>query len=153
MLSIALASFVIGLQSQAAIAEYPEQPKTWTIEYPFVIDASVAGYYNCLQSEEVIAGEGYTFEGQHRKAVESCEKKGKQAQKDANAILAKSGRYPAMTPEKVTLVFETLRKIHIERGRDIDVQIAQDLAGNPYADQIQTSASQNDPSVGEDEGL
>lgn len=138
MFSTLLASLLIAQQSaQAVVSEFPDQPKTWTIDYPFLIDDYVADYFNCLQSQEVFSGREHTFEGEHRKAVTTCAKRGERAEKQANALLAETGRHPDMTPEKVAEVFVTLRTIHIERGRDLDAQIAMGLGGNPYAEQIQ----------------
>lgn len=133
MIGLVLASVLFAQETGAAIvAVKPEDPTTWSLEYPALIEPYIADYYNCLKSRELFVGDGITFEIQHRDAIPQCTKMEVRSFAAANAALAKRGRSGSATPQDVAGFFETIRKIHIARGKDLDVQLAMGLGGDPY---------------------
>ena len=135
-------AMVLSLQSvdQGVVAVRPEDPQTWTLEYPVIIRPLVREYYNCLQSGVKIIDGKSDFESQHRADIPRCAKRGEQLLADAKMIIARSKRPGQASDAELENVFETLRQIHIERGRDIDEQ---------FAMRLKDSARYQDPQVGE----
>jgi hypothetical protein len=112
---------------QGVVAIRPDAPQTWALEYPIIIRPYVTDYYDCLKlGTKYIDGKS-DFEGQHRLDIPRCAKKGDRLLADAKARIARSKKPDQMTDQEVDMVFETIRQIHIARGRDIDLQVAMRL--------------------------
>ncbi|MDA7787640.1 hypothetical protein N8940_00215 [Sphingomonadaceae bacterium] len=136
MLSLVFATLMLGQQgSGTATAIKPDKPTTWSLEYPYMIEPYIDDYYGCLKSRELFAGDDRSFEEQHRGAIPQCAKQEARAVKEANEKLASRGRSAETTPEDVAGYFETIRQIHIARGRDLDAQLLMRINGDPYAAQ------------------
>lgn len=118
------AILLLALQTtgETDVAVLPDDPETWVLEYPRIIEGDVDAYYGCLRSRNVYVGntEGGVFEVQHREHVPMCAAQLQKSVKAANALLAKRKHYEAFTPERIAAVFKTIEYIHISRGRDLD---------------------------------
>ncbi len=128
ILATLIAPFTL-LQSagEAAIAIKNDNPETWTVEYPRLIQPFVQDYRRCLAiTDRRIAGKA-DFEAQHAGDVTRCTKARTKAIAEANAVLA--GAKTTLSPEQVDTLFDNIGKIHIARGRDLDLQFNARLAG------------------------
>ena len=118
---------------------------------PYVDD-----YRRCLNMVTRVIGDGTTFESQHRADIPRCSEAAAEAQAASEAVLTKMGRGEELNPDYVPAVFDTIRYIHIERGRDLDIHIRTRLASNPmYRDDVQmvpspeaTSETAPEPTTG-----
>lgn len=127
----AAALMLVAQQSGAAVlAEYPDDPESWTLEYPNAIGGFVEDYYNCLRSGEYVIGDGRGFEAQYREDIPRCGKLAAEMEASANARLAEKGAAAATTREDVAVIFETARRIHVARGRSLDETIRTRLAAD-----------------------
>lgn len=136
MIGLFFASLLFSQEAGTkVVAVLPDDPTSWTLEYPYMIAPYIDDYYNCLKSRELFAGDERSFETQHRDAILQCSKVEVRSESEANAILARRGRSAATTPDDVAGFFATIRMIHIARGKDIDDQLAMGLGGDPYAPQ------------------
>jgi len=136
MLNLVFATLMLGQQAGATVtAIQPDKPTTWSLEYPYMIEPYIGDYYSCLKSRELFAGNDRSFEEQHRSAIPQCAKLEARVSKEANEVLNRRGRAEETTPEDVAGYFETIRQIHIARGRDIDAQLFMQINGDPYAPQ------------------
>ncbi len=90
----------------------------------------VREYYNCLQSGVKVIGGGENFEIQHRVDILRCAGVEMRLVAESNTVLARAGREDETTPADVAAIFETIRRIHIERGRDLDDQVKVRLAAS-----------------------
>ena len=115
---------MLQASAQVGVAIHPDNPETWVVEYPAVIVPYVDGYYNCLRSGGYEYGGGKNFETQHRADLPRCAEKGATLEQEANERLARSAVGKTTPPDKVASVFETIRAIHIARGRDLDKTLA-----------------------------
>jgi hypothetical protein len=121
MLTTLIASiFALQTTGEALVAVKNDDPETWTVEYPLLIKPQVAGYRRCLAvTDRRIAGKA-DFEAQHAGDVTRCAKARETAIAEANAALA--GAKTTMSPEEVDLLFTNIGRIHVARGRDLDLQ-------------------------------
>ena len=123
-------SVVLAMAMQAAgttaIAIDPDDPQTWVLEYPLVIEEDIAEYTGCLRSQMLTApGDKLPeFEAQHRLHIPLCSKQRAKAIGRANSTLDRLGNYSEFTPDWVERTFQTIEVIHIERGRDIDNRLS-----------------------------
>jgi len=114
--------FVLQAVGQAPVAIENDNPETWTLEYPQLIQPFVADYRRCLGNYlSRITGEA-NFEQQHREAVGACSADFETAQKGANDLLAGRERYAEYSPQNVRILFDRIGLIHIARGADLDSQ-------------------------------
>ena len=128
MIAVLLAP-LLALQSagEAAVAIKNDNPETWSVEYPRLIQAQVIDYRRCLAvTDRRIAGKA-DFESQHAADLARCAERRAAAIAEANAMLA--GAKTAMTPQEVEQLFTNIGKIHVARGRDLDKQFTQRMAG------------------------
>ncbi|MXO96874.1 hypothetical protein GRI34_10655 [Erythrobacter aquimaris] len=116
--------------SEAVSAEYPENSETWALEYPSLIGAFVDDYYSCLKSGNYIVGDGSGFADQYRGDIQRCAKQAVKLEKGANDRLSQRGRTDEASPEQVAEIFETVRRIHVARGTDLDALIAAGLSNH-----------------------
>lgn len=118
------AILLLALQTtgETAVAVLPDDPETWVVEYPRIIEDDVDAYYGCLRSRNVSVGneDGGVFEVQHRAHVPMCAQQLEKSVNSAVALLEGRKHYEAFTPQKIAAVFKTLEYIHISRGRDLD---------------------------------
>ncbi len=129
MIIAALIAPILALQStgEAVIAIKNDNPETWTVEYPRLIQPQVADYRRCLAvTNRRIAGKA-DFETQHAGDVTRCVQVRDLAITQSNAMLA--GAKTTMSPEEVDRLFDNIGKIHVARGRDLDQQFTSRLAG------------------------
>jgi len=120
----ALAIMALAQQAGGSIeAVYPDDPTTWTLEYPVRIQPQVSAYYNCLRSGSYVVGGDNTFEAQYREDLPRCAKKGMALQSEANTALARNDEAEATPPEEVEYIFDRARRIHIARGQSLDLAI------------------------------
>jgi len=132
--------FLLSLQAsgETALAVKPDAPKTWAVEYPVMISPYIDDYRGCLNGGIRTIGDDVDFEVQHRSDIPRCSRVADVSMNEANAVLAKRNRDNQTTPADVVTVFETIRLIHVERGRDLDSQVRMRLAANPvYRDDVQ----------------
>jgi hypothetical protein len=120
---------LLALQAvgEAAIAIKNDNPETWTVEYPRLIQPYVQDYRRCLKvTNRTVTGVA-NFEAQHAADLPRCAERRAKAVADSNAELA--GAKTAMTPEEVEQLFTNIGRIHIARGADLDKQFRQRMAG------------------------
>ena len=120
---------LLALQSvgEAVVAIKNDNPETWSVEYPRLIQPYVQDYRRCLAvTNRTVTGVA-NFEAQHAADLPRCAERRAKAVADSNAALA--GAKTAMTPEEVDQLFANIGRIHIARGADLDKQFRQRLAG------------------------
>ncbi|MDP5103928.1 MAG: hypothetical protein NWP98_08385 [Erythrobacter sp.] len=112
---------------EAAVAIKNDNPETWSVEYPRLIQPQVADYRRCLGvTNRRIAGRA-DFETQHAADLTRCAAVRAAATTQANAAFV--GAKTAMTPAEVEQLFANIGSIHVARGRDLDSQFTARLAG------------------------
>lgn len=129
MIIATLVAPLLALQSagESAVAIKNDNPETWTVEYPRLIQPYVADYRRCLAvTNRRIAGKA-DFEAQHTGDVSRCAEVKAKAIAQSNADLA--GAKTTMSPEEVGRLFDNIGKIHVARGRDLDQQFVSRMAG------------------------
>jgi hypothetical protein len=125
----ALIAPLLALQSvgEAVVAIKNDNPETWTVEYPRLIQPYVQDYRRCLKvTNRTVTGIA-NFEAQHAADLPRCAEQQAKAVADSNAALA--GAKTAMTPQEVEQLFANIGRIHIARGADLDKQFRQRMAG------------------------
>lgn len=131
ILATSLAALLLAQQSsQAVVAEYPDEPETWALEYPSLIGAFVQDYYGCLKGGNYVVGDGRGFAEQYKLDIPRCDKNGIELQRLANERLADRQKGGETTPEDVSRIFETVRRIHVARGADLDKMVGIGLASS-----------------------
>jgi len=121
MIGLALMMLAMPQTSGEGVAAVTSgQSKTWTLEYPYVIDPYVGDYYDCLKGGHYVIGDGRNFEEQHRGDIPRCETAATTLAAQAEARLARSRANGYTDNYDVGAIFNTVRQIHIERGRDLD---------------------------------
>jgi hypothetical protein len=119
--------FALQSAGESAIAIKNDNPETWSVEYPRLIQPQVANYRRCLAvTNRRIAGKA-DFETQHSADLARCAERRAKAIAEANANLA--GAKTTMAPEEVEQLFTNIGRIHVARGRDLDQQFTARLAG------------------------
>ncbi|TAD73248.1 MAG: hypothetical protein EAY70_12465 [Sphingomonadales bacterium] len=129
MIAAILLAPLLALQSagETAVAIRNDNPETWTVEYPRLIQPYVADYRRCLAvTNRRIAGKA-DFESQHAADVARCAAAQAQAIAESNDVLA--GAKTTLSPEEVDRLFDNIGRIHVARGRDLDQQFVSRLAG------------------------
>ena len=124
-----LITAMIALQAtgEVLVAVKNDDPETWTVEYPLLIKPQVASYRRCLAvTDRRIAGKA-DFEAQHAGDVTRCTKARETAITEANAALA--GAKTTLSPEEVEHLFTNIGRIHVARGRDLDLQFNARMVG------------------------
>ena len=127
-----IASLIAPLLALQATGEFAlaiknDNPETWSVEYPRLIQPQVADYRRCLGvTNRRIAGRA-DFEMQHAADLSRCAVTRDAATTQANAALA--GAKTTMSPQEVEQLFTNIGKIHVARGRDLDQQFTARLAG------------------------
>ena len=122
---------------QAPVAIENDNPETWTLEYPRLVQPFVEDYRRCLGNYTIrITGEA-NFEQQHRAAVGACQEEFETSQQGANTVLAGRERYAEYSAQDVRAMFNRIGLIHIARGADLDnqltfVQRSQQVAVDEY---------------------
>lgn len=125
----ALLAPILALQStgEAVIAIKNDNPETWSVEYPRLIQPQVADYRRCLAvTNRNIAGKA-DFETQHAADLARCAERRAKAITESNALL--DGAKTTLSPAEVDRLFANIGKIHVARGRDLDQQFTSRLAG------------------------
>lgn len=129
MIAAAILAPLLALQAtgEAIVAIKNDNPETWTVEYPRLIQPYVTEYRRCLTvANRRIAGKA-DFEVQHTGDVTRCAEARAKAIAQSNADLA--GAKTTLSPEEVDRLFDNIGKIHVARGRDLDQQFNSRLAG------------------------
>lgn len=128
ILAIILAPLLtLQASGEAVIAIKNDNPETWTVEYPRLIQPYVADYRRCLTvANRRIAGTA-DFERQHGADLTRCADVKAKAIAASNADLA--GAKTTLSPEAVDTLFDNIGKIHVARGRDLDQQFTSRMAG------------------------
>jgi hypothetical protein len=125
----ALIAPLLALQStgEALVAIKNDDPETWSVEYPRLIQPHVADYRRCLGvTDRRIAGKA-DFEAQHAADLARCAPRRAKAVAAANAALV--GAKTTLSPEQIEQLFTNIGKIHVARGRDLDLQFTSRIAG------------------------
>lgn len=120
---------LLALQSagEAAVAITNDNPETWSVEYPRLIQPQVVDYRRCLRvTDRRIAGKA-DFAAQHAADLARCADRRAVAIAQANAAFV--GAKTAMTPAEVEQLFTIIGRIHVARGADLDAQFTSRLAG------------------------
>ncbi|WP_298470854.1 hypothetical protein [uncultured Erythrobacter sp.] len=127
MISTAIA-LIMSLQGvgTTAVAIRNDDPETWTVEYPRVIQPYVADYRGCLTFGMRYVTGVADFEEQHRSDVPRCEQV--RAQSIAISINTFADAKTKLTEAQLEELFDDIGKIHIQRGRDLDEQFAMRIA-------------------------
>jgi len=115
----------LALQGAPASAKVikNDNPETWSVEYPRLIQPMVLEYRTCLNvADRRVTGEA-NFEAQHRTDVPRCEKVKAKAIAEANAAM--DGAKNAIGRGEVDQLFTNISLIHVARGRDLDDQFKQ----------------------------
>lgn len=113
---------------QTAVAIKNDTPETWTLEYPRIIQPFVEDYRRCLRTQNRLVTGRPDFEEQHRADLPRCVETLEEAQAEATRITSGRTGYEAFTSDNVRQIFETIGRIHIARGADLDAQFTQNLA-------------------------
>jgi hypothetical protein len=148
MSMIAALSVLMAAQTaEAVIAVRADDPETWVLEYPFAVEPYVNDYYNCLKSRNHVIGNGMGFADQHQGDVPKCAEVRGEALELAREVLERRGPIEGFDADRMNAVFDTIEFVHIERGRDLDRQIALRLGQPPthYADRSDSSAEAANP--------
>jgi len=125
----ALLAPLLALQSvgEAVVAVKNDNPETWSVEYPRLIQPQVVDYRRCLAvTDRRIAGKA-DLESQHTADLARCAERRTRAVAEANQLLA--GAKTALSPAEVEQLFTNIGRVHIARGRDLDQQFISRLAG------------------------
>lgn len=125
----ALIAPLLALQAtgEAAVAVKNDNPETWSVEYPRLIQPQVADYRRCLAvTNRRIAGKA-DFAAQHSSDIMRCADRRTAAVTEANAAL--TGAKTTMTPTEVEHLFTNIGRIHVARGADLDNQFSSRMAG------------------------
>ena len=111
-----------------------DDPETWVVEYPRLIQPYVTEYRRCLTSQHRIIRGIADFEMQAREDVPRCMEVYDEMVATSNAEFADAKT--RLTPQDVDQLFENIGLIHIARGRDLDQQFTIRVASsqNPGAD-------------------
>ena len=120
---------LLALQAtgETAVAIPNDNPETWSVEYPRLIQPFVADYRRCLAlTNRRIAGKA-DFGTQHEGDVARCAEARAKAIGDASAAL--DGAKTTMTREELDQLFTDIGRIHIARGNDLDKQFLERLSG------------------------
>lgn len=127
-------------------AQYPDQQ--WELEYPALIGGFVEDYYRCLKGGSYVIGDGSGFEDQYRGDIQRCSKQAREMEAGANDLLAKRDRAGETPPSQVATIFETVRRIHVERGASLDrATSSRIVASNAYAEARETAEAAPPPCV------
>ncbi len=129
MIIAALFAPLLALQStgEAVVAIKNDNPETWTVEYPRLIQPQVADYRRCLSvTNRNLAGKA-DFEAQHAADLTRCAERRAKAITESNVLL--DGAKTTLSPAEVDQLFANIGKIHVARGRDLDQQFTSRLAG------------------------
>jgi hypothetical protein len=125
----ALIAPLLALQSvgEAVVAVKNDNPETWSVEYPRLIQPQVADYRRCLGvTDRRIAGKA-DFEAQHASDIARCAERRAKAVGESNELLA--GARTTLSPAEVEQLFTNIGRIHVARGRDLDQQFTARIAG------------------------
>lgn len=142
MIATALAFVLFAQQSgNSVLAVYPDDPTSWTLDYPVRIEPYVGEYYDCLRGGSYFIGDKATFESQYQKDIPRCAKKAVTLEAEANAALAASGGADATPPDEVAMVFERARRIHVARGGSLDLAIRTRLSTLPQYARVRETAA------------
>jgi hypothetical protein len=112
---------------EAVVAVKNDNPETWVVEYPRLIQPQVEDYRRCLRVTNRRITGAADFGAQHAGDVTRCAEVRAKAIAEANAML--DGAKTTMSPEEVTRLFDNIGKIHVARGRDLDQQFSSRLSG------------------------
>lgn len=129
MIAAVLVAPLLALQSsgEAVVAIKNDNPETWSVEYPRLIQPLVQDYRRCLTvTNRTVTGVA-NFEAQHRTDLPRCAQVRAKSIAESNALL--DGAKTTMSPEEVERLFDNIGKIHVARGRDLDQQFSSRLAG------------------------
>ena len=110
-------------------AVYPDEPVTWTLEYPNLIGIFVEDYYSCLRSGDYAIGVGTSFKAQYIGDIDRCSANGAELQRAANERLQARGNSDTSEAD-VAQIFETVRQIHVARGASLDQAISTRLSAS-----------------------
>lgn len=136
MTSLALMlSPLFALQSvgQTTIAIENDNPETWTLEYPRIVQPYVQDYRRCLVGGDRRVTGQPDFEVQHRSDVPRCLEVREEAEANANEVLANRTGFDSFPPDEVNRIFDLIGRIHIARGADLDQQFTQRLQASEQA--------------------
>lgn len=127
---------MLALQSAGVtvVAIKNDDPETWVLEYPRLIERQVTEYRRCLTSQHRYIRGLPDFEAQARKDVPRCAEVREETVASSNAEFAEAKT--KLTAQEVDQLFENIGLIHIARGRDLDQQFTIRIASsqNPGAD-------------------
>ena len=129
MIASTLLAPLLALQAtgETAVAIKNDNPETWTVEYPRLIQPHVADYRRCLAvTNRLIAGKA-DLEAQHTADLTRCASARAEAIAQSNEVLA--GAKTTLSPKQVGQLFENIGNIHVARGRDLDRQFTSRMAG------------------------
>ena len=129
MIAITLFAPLLALQAagETAVAIKNDNPETWSVEYPRLIQPHVADYRRCLAvTNRLISGKA-DLEAQHAADLTRCAAVRAEAIAQSNEVLA--GAKTTLSPEQVNQLFENIGNIHVARGRDLDQQFTSRMAG------------------------
>jgi len=120
---------LLALQAtgEAVIAIKNDNPETWSVEYPRLIQPFVADYRRCLAVTNRRVSGVANFEAQHAADLPRCAEQRAKAIADSNAAMA--GAKTAIGPAEVEQLFDNIGRIHVARGRDLDRQFTARMAG------------------------
>ena len=118
--NVATAIVLLFSQQAGSSLEAAYSQDEWALEYPALIGGFVDEYKTCLRSGSYLIDASTGFEGQYRKDIPRCAELGVRMERDSNALLAKRDRTSQFGAAQVAAVFESMRKIHVERGASLD---------------------------------
>lgn len=114
--------FALQTLGSAPVAIENDNPETWTLEYPRLIQPFVEDYRRCLTVQIRSVNGVANFEEQHRASVPNCTEERAEAEASANGIIAGRTGYDEFGPDQVRVIFDRIGLIHIARGADLDSQ-------------------------------
>ena len=129
MIAATILAPLLALQAtgEVPIAIKNDNPETWTVEYPRLIQPYVVEYRRCLTvANRRISGTA-DLEAQHAADITRCAQVRATSIAQSNADLA--GAKTTLSPEQVDTLFENIGKIHVARGRDLDQQFTSRMTG------------------------
>jgi len=119
---------LLALQAvgESAVAIKNDNPETWSVEYPRLIQPYVADYRRCLTLANRRIN-GANFADQHAGDLARCSATRTTAIAQSNEILANAKT--KLSPAEIDRLFDNVGKIHVARGRDLDQQFTSRMAG------------------------
>lgn len=100
--------------------EYTKAPETWELSYDIAMQPYLEDYKKCLGYGNRMFDGSPNVEVQHSEDIPRCVGVREDAVEQSNVAVARRGRTQDMPPAAVEKAFDTIARIHVLRGRNLD---------------------------------